>query len=318
MFEYFGALAAGFLSFLSPCVLPLLPSYLAMLAAGAVWEGKNRPEQEAADKAEPAEKNKNFLRSLAFVLGFTVVFVSFGVIFSQASALIGGPSRTWTILAGSLIVLLGINILFDIFSFLNFEKRFHFSRKPASLFSAFLFGLSFGAGWSPCVGPMLASILFLAGSGSWFKAAALLCFYSLGLGAPFLLGGLFFSRLEGIFRGLKKRAGLIKIISGAFLIIMGAAMILGNFNALSGAAVRGGYELQALMEARPAVIRIGTTVFFCIPCFLFLASLFKKNSPKKAGPVLGALIFGILALLEGLGLVSGLKLLASWLLFRGV
>jgi len=325
--ESLTALVAGLLSFLSPCVFPLVPSYLAMLAGSSVQELKDvtgkRLSEETAELRHTL-RNRSLFRSLAFSLGFTVVFVVLGLVFSRANAMIGGESKTWTLVAGLLVILLGFNVAFDFISLLNVEKKFHVSRRPQGLFTAFAFGAAFGAGWSPCVGPILASILLVASSGSTVEAMVLLFFYSLGMALPFVLGGLFFGRLEGLLNGIKKHLALIKWISGGLLVLIGSYMALGNLRSVSGNLVRFGYTLQNFSETQPFLSRIlSVAVYGGLALLFFIA----WGRAKRRSPVnrrislfrLGAFgVFLLLGILEALGLISTLGLVSSWLQFQGI
>ncbi len=152
--NFFVAFAAGVLSFLSPCVLPLIPSYLSLVGGVSVHEldGKRR------------QRSKVFIRTVLFVLGFSTVFILLGVLFSGTGGFLTGATQIVNIVAGSLIILLGLNFVFNFWKFLNFEKKLHMRSSPTGSVGALLLGMAFGAGWTPCVGPILASILCLAGS----------------------------------------------------------------------------------------------------------------------------------------------------------
>ncbi|GHV64291.1 hypothetical protein AGMMS49587_16380 [Spirochaetia bacterium] len=163
----FLAFAAGLLSFLSPCVLPIIPSYLCII-------GGVRSHLVAG--------------TVSFILGFSAVFIVLSILLSTTLFLLGGISRYITIAAGIIVIILGLNVIFDFLSFLNYEKRFHLNKRPRGIAGTFLAGAAFGAGWTPCVGPILGSILLLAGqSGKTATAALYLAVYSAGLGLPFLL-----------------------------------------------------------------------------------------------------------------------------------
>jgi len=141
--------AAGVLSFLSPCIVPLVPSYLSFIGGVAATE--------AADRAPT--RGVVILRTLLFVLGFTVVFVVLGIVFSGSGALFSNAASVMNVIAGGVVILLGLNVIFDFWKFLNIERRFHLSSRPAGHFGSVLIGMAFGAGWTPCIGPILASVL---------------------------------------------------------------------------------------------------------------------------------------------------------------
>ncbi|QQO08031.1 cytochrome c biogenesis CcdA family protein [Breznakiella homolactica] len=323
VFEFISAFAAGLLSFLSPCVLPLVPSYLAMLAGSSVSELRSRAGGDSA--GGESGRNAALGRSIAFTLGFTAVFIIFGLVFSQARAMVSGHSRIWNTIAGAVIVILGFNILFDFLSFLNREHRFRGAGRPATMVSAFLFGAAFGAGWSPCVGPILASILFLAGTGSLLKAAALLLLYSLGLALPFILAGLFFGRMERILGAVKRHMKAVRVISGLLLISIGLYMILGDLRGLSGTLARAGYSLAAAAERQPLAFRIGFAVLYGAAAAAFCAGFIRKRRKNPGGPparggwlAAAMVVFILLAAGEAAGIVTTPRLLSSWLTFQGI
>lgn len=222
--------AAGFLSFFSPCVLPLIPSYLGILGgAGGIAISSNN---EAADNNTVNRKRFIlFIITLCFILGFTIVFIILSIIISTTFLMMGGISKYIQIAAGVIVIVLGLNILFDFLSVLKFEKRFHINKKPKGLIGAFLAGTAFGAGWTPCVGPILTGVLFLAGqSGKAGIAALYLALYSLGLGIPFLLTAIFFDRYLVPAKWFRNRLPVITKISAVLLIVVGVLILTGNFS----------------------------------------------------------------------------------------
>ena len=198
------AFGAGLLSFLSPCVLPLIPGYLSFIS------GRSSQEIHSGEA-----KAGIFFRTLFFVAGFSTVFIGLGLLFSGGGMLFAGrATRIITSVAGGIIVLFGLNMIFDIIKVLNREVRAHVSTKPAGAAGSFVVGMAFGAGWTPCIGPILASILLVASrSGRAPEAAILLGSYSAGLAAPFLLAGLFFERMSPIMNWFKKRGKEVRIAS---------------------------------------------------------------------------------------------------------
>jgi cytochrome c-type biogenesis protein len=145
----FLAFAAGLLSFLSPCVLPLIPSYLSILGGMSAGGSKeDRPHLIAG--------------TVSFILGFSTVFVLLSLLSSIFFFFIGGISHYINIAAGIIVIILGLNVIFDFLSFLNYEKRYHSEKRPRGIIGTFLAGLAFGAGWTPCIGPILTGILLMA------------------------------------------------------------------------------------------------------------------------------------------------------------
>ena len=218
--------AAGILSFLSPCVLPLIPSYLGILGSSRF--------QESVAPGSTSRRSVLLVTTVCFVLGFTAVFIVLSIIMSATFLLMGGVSVYIRIAAGIVVIVLGLNVLFDFISILNYEKRFHLTGKFHGLLGAFAAGAAFGAGWTPCIGPILAGVLFLAGqSGKAGIAAVYLAVYSLGLGIPFLLAAAFFDRFLVSSKWFKKHLRLIQKISGVMLIVIGLLILSGRFSALN-------------------------------------------------------------------------------------
>jgi cytochrome c-type biogenesis protein len=160
--------------------------------------------------------------------------VVINILFSGSVLLLGGLNHIINIIAGCLIVVLGLNILFNFIPILNYEKRFHPVKRPRHILDSFVAGLAFGAGWTPCIGPILTGILLLAAqSGKAGIAALYLVCYSAGLGLPFLLAALFFDRFLLSAAKLKKAMPVIKKVSGVLLILIGVMILTGRFTALN-------------------------------------------------------------------------------------
>jgi cytochrome c-type biogenesis protein len=230
---YWIAFSAGMLSFLSPCVLPLLPSYITyitVLSFGQLQESHPGPRVRFTVLAH----------CLLFIAGFSAVFISLGALAGLASASFQGQMReglSWIQkIGGVLIFLFGIHIS-GIFRFgvLLGDKRIHIHRKPAGFFGTFLVGLAFAAGWTPCIGPILGTILTLAAgaSGSPGHGIALLATYSAGLGIPFLLAGLLFHFFLEFFNRFRKYIRLVEIFTGLLLMAAGIMLFFNMFGVVA-------------------------------------------------------------------------------------
>jgi cytochrome c-type biogenesis protein len=221
-----GAFGAGMLSFLSPCVLPLVPGYLSFMTGFT--------------PAELAEGDRDLwpvlAPSLLFVLGFTMTFVALGASASLLGAALNRYREPLTLIAGGLVILLGFFMLGVVkVPWLYGEARMDMSRsRNFGRGAALVLGIAFGFGWTPCVGPILGSILMLAGSsGSVAAGSALLLVYSLGLGLPFVLVGVFFRRLRPLVRWMSRHAVGVNRFAGVLLMALGALIVTGRLAVVS-------------------------------------------------------------------------------------
>jgi cytochrome c-type biogenesis protein len=226
------AFVAGLLSFVSPCVLPLLPSYLGFLGAAA----SSGPVAAGEAAAGKTGRFRLFTMTLIFALGFSTVFIVLSVVSSTMFMVMSGIAEYLNIIAGIIVIVLGLNVLFDFLKILNYEKRFHINpdKRPRGCVGAFLMGLAFGSGWTPCIGPALAAILLMAGQTGKTGAAVLyLALYSAGLALPFCAADLCFDTISTRTKGLRKHLGLIRNISGVLLILIGVLMLTGRMTAIN-------------------------------------------------------------------------------------
>jgi cytochrome c-type biogenesis protein len=235
---YLSAVGAGALSFLSPCVLPLVPPYLCYMAGVSIddFRGEAVPAGggTAAMRAGPVPARLALAgAAFAFVLGFSTVFVALGA----GASSVGGLLRAWqqelAMVAGVLIIAMGLNFLGIIrIPLLSREARFQGAGKPANALGAYLMGLAFAFGWTPCIGPVLGPILTLAGGRDTVgDGAMLLAAYSLGLGIPFILAALFsgaFMRFLGRFR---IHLGRVEKVMGGLLVLAGVLFLTGGVQA---------------------------------------------------------------------------------------
>ncbi|MBU0928102.1 MAG: cytochrome c biogenesis protein CcdA [Spirochaetes bacterium] len=303
------ALGAGLLSFLSPCVLPLIPGYLSFISGAGGDEIRNGSRRAGV-----------LNRTLFFVLGFSAVFVALGLAFSGGGMLVAGRgNRLASIIGGSIIIGFGLNTIFDFLKLLNIEARARVKRRPTSAAGAFVVGMAFGAGWTPCVGPILASILFIAArSGSVAKAVLLLSAYSAGLAVPFVATGLFFERLAPLWAWFKRHGRAVRIASGSLLVAIGLSMALGRLSAVGAWAARLGIGLKAVVATRPEDARAWTVAALAALAGLVAASPLVRRKPFARPWRLAALLaLGVGIAVEALGLASLAGVVAEWLLFQG-
>ncbi len=218
------ALFAGAISFLSPCVLPLVPPYLCFITGASL----DQLTDESAAQAT-AQRRRTLLAALLFVLGFATVFILLGASASYAGQML----RSWTPIlakvAGVFIIVMGLNFL-GLFrlSFLSQEKRYHSETRPAGLLGAYAVGLAFAFGWTPCIGPVLAMILTLAASEQDVaKGAWLLAVYSAGLGIPFMLAAAGVGTFLGFMKKFRRHLRKVEIVMGVLLVLTGIMFLTG-------------------------------------------------------------------------------------------
>lgn len=228
---YIGAFVAGLLSFLSPCVLPLIPSYITYIT------GLSFSELDAEHPTSVVRK-KTLLHSLSFIAGFTAVFVLLGASATLLGSFLQQHMDIIRKVGGVLIVLFGIHVTGLVpLKWLLGDKRLTLKHKPAGFLGSFLVGLAFAAGWTPCIGPILASILMIAATEEKVgQGISLLLLYSVGLGIPFLLASLALHRFIVFFNRFKKYIRLFEIITGLFLILVGVLIFTNWLSVLSGYA----------------------------------------------------------------------------------
>jgi cytochrome c-type biogenesis protein len=223
----FAALLAGMLSFLSPCVLPLVPPYLVYLTGTSL-------ERLADAEAEPRVRRETITAAILFVLGFSTVFVALGASASVIGAVIRAYSATLAIVAGIGIIVMGLHFLgLTPIAWLMREKRFSVA-KPVGLWGAYLMGLAFAMGWTPCIGPILAAILAVAASQSTVaEGAGMLAVYSLGLGVPFLVAALAVEPFAAFLTRFRAHLGLVEKAMGGLLVLTGIAFLTGTVSQAS-------------------------------------------------------------------------------------
>jgi cytochrome c-type biogenesis protein len=224
------ALLAGVASFLSPCVLPLVPPYLVFITGVSLEDMTAEGAQALADK-----RRRVLLASLMFVLGFTTVFVALGASASYAGQVLRAWAPLLAKIAGLFIIVMGLHFLglFKI-GLLNREARYQQKSNPAGLVGAYGVGLAFAFGWTPCIGPVLAAILTIAASEqNVVKGAALLAVYSLGLGIPFLIAGASVGGFLRFFARFRRHMLTVERVMGALLVLTGLMFLTGAMQAVS-------------------------------------------------------------------------------------
>ena len=224
------AIVAGIISFLSPCVLPLVPPYLCFISGLSLEEMTERN----AD-SEPVAISKIMLAALAFVLGFTTVFVFLGATASSLGQVLRTHLPLLSQIAGIFIILMGLNFLglFRI-HLLSREARYHHHSQPLGLLGAYGIGLAFAFGWTPCIGPVLAAILSVAASeDSIGRGMRLLAAYSLGLGVPFLFAAFSVDRFLHFFGKFKRHLRSVERVMGGLLVVTGIMFLTGSMQMLS-------------------------------------------------------------------------------------
>jgi cytochrome c-type biogenesis protein len=221
------ALIAGIVSFLSPCVLPLVPPYLIYLTGATI-------EHAATGEQTVASKRAVMLSALMFVLGFSTVFIALGA----SASMIGGLIRAWSaqlsILAGVVIIIMGLHFLgLTRIAFLMREGRLSIP-KPVGLGGAYVMGLAFAFGWTPCIGPILAAILSVAASEATVtKGAGLLAVYSAGLGIPFLLAAFMIEQFSSLLGRLKRHLASVEHAMGVLMVLTGVGFLTGSMSSIS-------------------------------------------------------------------------------------
>ncbi len=227
------AFVAGLLSFLSPCTLPLFPSFLAFVA-GVSFEDLQQPLTTARTR------RAILLNALLFICGFTLVFVALGASFSVLGNLLFDYQAVIRRAGGALVVLFGLYVAGWLrIPFLMRARRIELRDRPAGYLGALLIGITFAAGWIPCVGPILGSILLLAGTIKTATAGVvLLLAYSLGLAIPFLASALALRRFVDLFDRAKRFLPVVSVASGLFLILIGSLLMSNYFSILAGYALK--------------------------------------------------------------------------------
>src|SRR5664280_612017 len=221
------ALIGGLFSFLSPCVLPLVPPYLVYLAGTSL-------ERLADQEPEPRVKWETTLAAIIFVLGFSTVFVSLGAGASVIGSLMRAYSGPLAIIAGVVIIVMGLHFLgITQIALLHRQKRLQVA-KPVGLWGAYVMGLAFAFGWTPCIGPILAAILSVAAAEATVaKGAGLLAVYSAGLGIPFLIAAVMVEQFSSLFSRMKRHLASVERAMGVLMVLTGIGFLTGAVSSAS-------------------------------------------------------------------------------------
>jgi cytochrome c-type biogenesis protein len=220
------AFLAGLVSFLSPCVLPLVPGYVSLISGVGVEELKVQ---------EAGIFRKLMLNSIAFIIGFSIVFITLGAISTEVGQLAARYKSILAEVAGVVIILFGLHLTGILrINALYADKRLHNVKGGSTPWGSFAIGFAFAFGWTPCVGPILAVILgFAAAQNSISKGVLLLTVYSLGLAVPFLLTALGIERFLKFYGGFRRHMHAVEVVSGGLLIALGLLLVFGKFTLLS-------------------------------------------------------------------------------------
>ncbi len=220
------AFLAGLLSFFSPCVLPLLPAYFSFITGLSL--------EELIEAKNTQIRQKIILATLAFVTGFSSIFILLGASASMMGGFIFQYQEIIRVAGGILIIILGVHLTGLIrIRILEFEKRIHLNKKPLHFLGTFIIGMAFGAGWSPCIGPLLGSVLIIAGSKETVgQGIVLLGFYSIGLALPFIIISFFINYLLTMMKKTSKILKYVNLAAGWLLIIIGLLLVTNSLHFL--------------------------------------------------------------------------------------
>jgi cytochrome c-type biogenesis protein len=231
---------AGVLSFLSPCVLPLVPPYLTFIAGTTI--------EEIAEEGARRARRDVLLAAVLFVAGFSTVFVTLGATASALGQFVRANLELFSMLAGVVIIAMGLHFLGIYKLHLLYREKRMEVEKPVGLWGAYVMGVAFAFGWTPCIGPILAAILAIASSEDTVaKGAGLLAVYSLGLGVPFLLAALAIEPFMGFLKRFRSHFGKVEKVVGGLLVVTGIAFLTGGMQTMS----------IWLLEAFPGLAKLG-------------------------------------------------------------
>jgi cytochrome c-type biogenesis protein len=308
--------AAGLLAFLSPCVLPLIPAYITYIGGVSIQDLR----------LARYKRGRVFLRTAAFVGGFLLLFSVVGLVVFGTFYSLGGGLGFIDIIAGLVVIILGLNFIFNFLKILNLEKRFELKNRPEGVIGAFIVGMAFGAGWTPCIGPLLQGVFLLTLSReNTLLGVVNLVAFSLGMGLPFLLLSLFFPYVIERLSRLKKYLPLIRIISGVFLVGIGLLILSGRVATLSFSLSLSAEVLRTWNTASPLAVRLGGAGLFLVLAFVVLVPFIRKSLKNPARTDLPvsrftmacAVVLVILGALHLAGVFNLVQVIVGWLGFPG-
>src|SRR5687768_15267076 len=233
------AFGAGLLSFISPCVLPLVPGYLSYISGLSLDEMRGTTMVAGGGTVAVAQpvgaRRQVVIASLAFIIGFSIVFVALGAAASAIGQFLAERQAIFNRIAGAIIIVFGLHTMGVLrIEWLYQEKRVHSTSKPAGFIGATLIGIAFAFGWTPCIGPILAGILALAGTQETVsQGVRLLAVYSLGLGVPFLATALMINRFFAAMSRIRKHYHKIELVSGVLLVVIGILIFTNRFTVIA-------------------------------------------------------------------------------------
>jgi cytochrome c-type biogenesis protein len=307
---------AGVLAFLSPCVLPLIPSYITFIGGVTINDlNKSRYKRRSV-----------VFKTIAFVVGFLLVFSIIGLIIFGTFLSLNNQLGFLDIIAGFIVIILGLNFIFNFLKILNIEKRFEFKNRPTSIIGALIVGMAFGAGWTPCIGPLLQGIFLLtASTETTFLGVANLIAFSLGLGLPFIIMSLFFPFVVEKLNKLKKYLPVIRIISGIFLVGIGLLILSGRIQKITFFFAVAANILRVWNQVFPLLVQLAGGLFLLGIAFLilipFLRRSLKNNSARElqiSKVVIGfSMLFTIMGFAHFFGFFNLAEFFAGWLEFSG-
>ena len=227
--SFLTAFAAGLISFLSPCVLPLVPGYISIISGFSLDQLKD-------DQQKATLRRTLLINSMMFILGFSITFITLGASATWLGQVLASRMQLLYRIAGLVIIVFGVHLLGIIkINFLYRDKRFHNVEKPRGLLGALVLGLAFAFGWTPCIGPILAAILTIASTREAIgEGVALLAVYSMGLGIPFLLTSLGLNQFLKFYGRFKRHFRAVEVASGALVIAVGVLILTNNLSRLAG------------------------------------------------------------------------------------